>query len=410
MVCARGLRRRSGRVPVAVWPVTSRTSAVSPTLMPPSWRSATSTTASIGSSATICAISRARPSRSAAPPTSTGTSVTTPAHGARTMPRSRSASAAASVGLGGLELRFEIDQFELRHGARSRSACAWPRARSCAGSTSACACATCASRASSDRTAMTSPFFTRVPRCTRSSVSTPPVRASAMTLLVGLGAAGSTSLRLCGTTLRLDHGDAEQLLGRAVVRCEPRRGFRRLVRQEMPGRDPERGGGDQADGGDAASLSSGRPPCAPSRILALGRLRSMWRVMSMNIGSSASGSKCRIERAAPPDAVGDDHQHGRRRRRNRRRAGCRRARRAARSRSTSHFFTSASNACGDARDLRIAARLRHDLGAELHLLVGRSAKWWCAMPSSTAKKSLREIGAGELLRRPRRGRARRCRR
>ena len=40
----------------------------------------------------------------------------------------------------------------------------------------------------------------------------------------------------------------------------------------------------------------------------------------------------------------------------------------------------------------------------------RSTKWWLRQPASTAKKSVAIVGAGELLRRPRRGRARRCRR
>src|SRR5262249_25441154 len=63
--------------------------------MPPSLRSATSTTASIGSRVMSCAMSRPE-NENATWPTSTGTSVMMPSHGARTTPRSRSASAAAS--------------------------------------------------------------------------------------------------------------------------------------------------------------------------------------------------------------------------------------------------------------------------------------------------------------------------
>ena len=56
-------------LPCAVWPVTSRISAVSPTLDAGSLRSDTSTTASIGSSATIWPISLPM-NENAAPPTS----------------------------------------------------------------------------------------------------------------------------------------------------------------------------------------------------------------------------------------------------------------------------------------------------------------------------------------------------
>ena len=79
-------------------------------------RSATSTTASIGSSATICAISRPA-NENAAWPTSTAMSCTTPDHG-------RAHDAAVALGLGGgerrlrhLELRLEVDQLQLRQRA-----------------------------------------------------------------------------------------------------------------------------------------------------------------------------------------------------------------------------------------------------------------------------------------------------
>ena len=67
--------------------------------------------------------------------------------------------------------------------------------------TTACACATWASRASSDRMAMTSPFLTHIPRLILRSVSTPPVRAVTVTCLSASVRPAIVSLRLCGTTV-----------------------------------------------------------------------------------------------------------------------------------------------------------------------------------------------------------------
>src|SRR6185369_8561460 len=91
-------------LPLAISPVTRRTSAVSPTLIPASLRSATSTTASIGSIATSVASSRPA-NENAAWPTSTATSCTTPGRGAR---ERRFCC---------LELRLEIDELEPRERA-----------------------------------------------------------------------------------------------------------------------------------------------------------------------------------------------------------------------------------------------------------------------------------------------------
>ena len=102
--------------PVAVSPVTRLISAASPTLTPASLRSATSTTASIGSSATIWAISRPA-IENAAWPTSAVVSVTMPDQGARTTPRSRSASAAASPASAALCCASRSTEVEPRHRA-----------------------------------------------------------------------------------------------------------------------------------------------------------------------------------------------------------------------------------------------------------------------------------------------------
>ena len=144
-------------LPLAISPVTSRTSAVSPTLMPASLRSATSTTASIGSSATSVAISRPANENAAWPDLDRHV-----VHDAR--PR-RAHHAAVALGRGarerrfcGLELRLEIDELEPRERAgQDQRALGVELGAFCV--TSASACATCASRASSDRTAMMSPFL-----------------------------------------------------------------------------------------------------------------------------------------------------------------------------------------------------------------------------------------------------------
>ena len=52
----------------------------------------------------------------------------------------------------------------------------------------------------------------------------------------------------------------------------------------------------------------------------------------------------------------------------------------------------------DARDLGIAARLRHDLGAELDLLVGPLGEMVVRHAFEHGEEALRQVGAGELLR------------
>ncbi len=163
--------------------------------MPPRLRSAASTTASIGSRAMICAISLPAMEKADAP-ISTGTSVTTPAQGARTMPRSRSASAWESAASATLNCDSRLTRSSLGKAPVSISLRrASNSARRCA--TSARACATCATRASSESTAITSSFCTSCPRFTRSSVRMPPVRATAITLRSASVRPDRISLRLC---------------------------------------------------------------------------------------------------------------------------------------------------------------------------------------------------------------------
>src|SRR6185312_315503 len=94
---------------------------------------------------------------------------------------------------------------------------------------------------------------------------------------------------------RSDHGDPEQLLHLAVAAANGRAALSRFVRQEMPRRDPKPGGGNKADGGQAAGfhralslMSTMRAACS----VGFGEPpRSIWRVMFMKIGSTASALK-----------------------------------------------------------------------------------------------------------------------
>src|SRR4029453_14376540 len=122
-------------------------------------------------------------------------------------------------------------------------------------------------------------------------------------LLVGLGAAGEDEIAAVRRHPGPVDGDAERLLGFPLAGAH--RGgaaFGGLMRQEMAGRDPERGGGHQADGGDAArfhrelsSFSGARGSRLAARILVsatpFGRPRSMWRVVCLKIGSTAFGAE-----------------------------------------------------------------------------------------------------------------------
>ena len=152
----------------------------------------------MGSSATTVAMSRPIIGR-AAPPTSTDRSFTMPPKGARTTPRSSSASAAACAASAARNCASRLTnssfgQFPVRISLRlaSSSVRRWISSDS--------ACATCARRASSESTAMMSPFSTRDPRRTRNSVSTPPERAATVTRLSASVRPESTSLRACSTT------------------------------------------------------------------------------------------------------------------------------------------------------------------------------------------------------------------
>ena len=166
--------------------------------MPCRLRSATSTTARIGSIDTICAISLPW-NENAACPISTGTSLTTPDHGARMTLRSRSASAAASAASAALNWvsRLTASSFGSEPCSTSfmRAASSVLRCISIA-----FACSTRASRASSERTAITSPCFTCCPRRTFSSLMTPSPRAVTIIFFSASVRPERTSCRLRGSS------------------------------------------------------------------------------------------------------------------------------------------------------------------------------------------------------------------
>ena len=114
-------------------------------------------------------------------------------------------------------------------------------------------------------------------------------------------------------------------------------------------------------------------------------------------GNDGLRIESRIERAPPPHAVGDDHQHrddaveidvardvaalG---------AGAEQV-----DEPALHVGVEVRR---DARDLRIAAALRHDLGAERDLLVRLHREMVVRQPLEHREEAAREVGAGELLR------------
>ena len=123
----------------------------------------------------------------------------TPATGARTMPRSRSASACAKSACAPFKsasnwARLSLARLPLSTSNRLASYSFWRCSRRAA------ACATFDSRASSERTAIISSAFTIDPRRTLSSVTVPFVRATAMVLTSASVLPDSVSLRERGST------------------------------------------------------------------------------------------------------------------------------------------------------------------------------------------------------------------
>ena len=184
-------------------------------------------------------------------------------------------------------------------------------------------------------------------------------------LAVGLGAAGQHQLAAVRDDVGVDHRDAEQLLAawsrrRGARPCSPR------IRAEC--RWPD----------SIHSAAAATRPTAVMRLAFIGDFSSFTTAQRRAAAQHVTrdihehrnqrfGSEVRIERAPPPDAVGDDHQH------------VDRALDvgvlgdvAALGGGVEHvdqpFADVGIERSRDARDLRIAPRLGHHLGAELHLL------------------------------------------
>src|SRR5262249_28815825 len=200
--------------------------------------------------------------------------------------------------------------------------------------------------------------------------------------LVGLGTAGDHELAVVRDDAGLDHRNAKRLLHFALTGTKRGAAFRALVRHEMPGRDPQRGRRDQPDGGNAARFHRDF-----SSLIGMpwGRLRSMWRTTSMKIGTTAAGSKSRssARRHHTPSAMIISMVTTPSRSTS---VGMSPRAAAARKSSRIHFFTSASNE----EEMRAISGLRRASAmTSVHsstCSVGRTAKWWCAIPSSTANR------------------------
>ena len=120
---------------------------------------------------------------------------------------------------------------------------------------------------------------------------------------VGFGAAGQDQLAAMRLRGGLDDADAKQLLRRGLAGTDGGAALVGFVRQQVTGGDPKAGRDDQAERGNAT--------CFHRTVSSIcGLPRSMWRTTSMKIVSTASALKFGIAGATAPDAVGDQHQHG----------------------------------------------------------------------------------------------------
>ena len=210
---------------------------------------------------------------------------------------------------------------------------------------------------------------------------------------LGLGAAGNRELAAVRHEPRLDDSDAERFLDR-FGGPDRRVALGAVARQQVPRRDPQAGGGDEADGSDAACFHDDGSSVSDRRA---GRARSMWRVMSMKIGTKACGVEGGIDRAAPRDAVGDDHHHGHR-------AldvdvgGNVAARDRGAEQVAEPFPDVGVERSGNPRDLRVAAGFRHHLGAQQDLFGVGLGEVAPRHALENGEQAVREVCARELLR------------
>ena len=199
----------------------------------------------------------------------------------------------------------------------------------------------------------------------------PPVRAVRVTRLSASVRPGNDELAAVRHHRRPHHGDAEELLCLAFAAADGGAALRRFVRQEVPGRDPKPGGGNEADGGQAAGFHRALSLMSNTRAGLVGRLgRAAAQHVARDVHEDRKHGfrvEIGIERAAPPHPVGDDHQHG----------------------DDAVEIDVAGNIAAlgrgaqqvaeplphvgveggrDAGDVGMATRLGHDLGAQQHLL------------------------------------------
>ena len=269
----------------------------------------------------------------AACPTSTATSCTTPDQGARTMPRSCSALAAASAASAALSWASRSTSCSF---GSVPCMISWRLASSsvrfCV--TTACACATCASRASSESTAMMSPFSTHEPRRTRSSVRMPPVRAVTTTRLSASVRPDRASLRLCGAsrvgvTATRNSFFASPSPVRTAARLSALSCGRKWPDAIHSAAAATRPTAVMRLAFIGALLRSRARPSARRRHQCWCRRRGFWfrgaRPGVCDLGRAGAqhvahdvhedrdhrlGIEIGLQRAPPPHAVGDEHQHG----------------------------------------------------------------------------------------------------
>ena len=209
---------------------------------------------------------------------------------------------------------------------------------------------------------------------------------------LGLGAAGNRELAAVRHEPHLDDGDAERLLDR--LGC-PGRGVAlgAVARQQVPRRDPQAGGGDEADGSDAACFHDDGSSVSDGRA---GRARSMWRVMSMKTGMKAWASKAgsTARRQEMPSAMIITMVTAPSMSTSARNVA---ARDRGAEKVAEPFLDVGVERRGNPRDLRVAAGLRHHLGAQQDLFGVVLGEVALRHALEHGEQAVRQVCARELL-------------
>ncbi len=210
---------------------------------------------------------------------------------------------------------------------------------------------------------MMSPFLTCEPRRTRSSCSRPLVRAKVMTLRSASVRPESISLRLWATTLVSITATRKALVDLRLVCPQRRFAFRRFMRDEITGQDHKAAAATRPTAVTRLPFMATSPRRQQPTCLA----RQQVTCHIHENRNQRIGSKQRVERPPPPDAIGDDHQHVDRAL-DVRVAGDIALLGGHVEHGREPFPDVGIERRRDARDLRIAPGFGHDFGAELHLL------------------------------------------